>query len=100
MLGLGDEYASTPKRDDAGNIVHDPTTHEEVSRGLVTGTGGDVGTTASHNQLAKDMGLGGSVHENNDNIMSLGSTILPQHYATFMLALHTVTGVNDWRVKP
>jgi outer membrane protein OmpA-like peptidoglycan-associated protein len=99
MLGLDDEYASTPQRDAAGNIVHDPEGNEET-RGLVSGTGGDVGTTSGHNQLARDMGLGGSVHENNDNIMSLGSTIRPQHYAPFMSALHTVTGVNDWRVKP
>ena len=101
MLGLDDEYASTPKRDASGAIVHDTTPeHNEVTRGLVSGTGGDVGTTTGHNQLATDMGLGGSVHENNDNIMSLGSTIRPQHYAPFMSALHTVTGVNDWRVKP
>jgi hypothetical protein len=32
--------------------------------------------------------------------MSLGSTIRPQHYATFMEALHTISGVNDWKVKP
>jgi hypothetical protein len=31
--------------------------------------------------------------------MSLGSTIRPQHYSTFMEALHNVTGVNDWRMK-
>jgi len=99
MLGLDDEYASTPKRDAAGNIVLDAD-RNQVTRGLVSGTGGDVGTTTGHNQLATDMGLGGSVHENNDNIMSLGSTIRPQHYATFMSALHSVTGINDWRVKP
>jgi outer membrane protein OmpA-like peptidoglycan-associated protein len=98
MLGLADEYASTPKRDAAGNIVHDAQGNE-VTRGLVSGTGGEVGSTTGHNQLAADMGLGGSVHENNDNIMSLGSTVRPQHYAPFMSALHTVTGVNDWRVK-
>jgi len=99
MLGLSDEYASTPKRDAAGNIVKD-TSGAAVTRGLISGTGGDVGTATGHNELAKKMGLGGSVHENNDNIMSLGSTILPQHYATFMEALHTVTGITDWKVKP
>ena len=71
----------------------------EITRGLISGTGGDVGTTTGHDKLAGEMGLGGSVHENNDNIMSLGSTVRPQHYATFMLALHNVTGVNDWKVK-
>jgi len=99
MLGLFDEYASTPKRDAAGNIIHD-SSGDEITRGLISGTGEDVGTTTGHNQLGTEMGLGGSVHENNDNIMSLGSTIRPQHYATFMSALHTVTGINDWRVKP
>jgi outer membrane protein OmpA-like peptidoglycan-associated protein len=98
MLGLADEYASTPRRDAAGNIIRDAEGNERT-RGLVSGTGGDVGTTTGHNQLATDMGLGGSVHENNDNIMSLGSTVRPQHYAPFMSALHTVTGVNDWRVR-
>jgi outer membrane protein OmpA-like peptidoglycan-associated protein len=99
MLGLDDEYASTPKRNAAGNPITDAN-GDEITRGLISGTGGEVGTTTGHNQLAADMGLGGSVHENNDNIMSLGSTIRPQHYATFMQALHSVTGINDWRVKP
>jgi outer membrane protein OmpA-like peptidoglycan-associated protein len=99
MIGLDDEYASTPKRDAAGNPIVDAHGDTET-RGLISGTGGDVGTTSGHNQLASDMGLGGSVHENNDNIMSLGSTVRPQHYATFMSALHTVTSIPDWRVKP
>jgi outer membrane protein OmpA-like peptidoglycan-associated protein len=99
MLGLFDEYASTPKKDAAGNVITDAN-GDQITRGLISGTGGDVGTTTGHNALATSMGLGGSVHENNDNIMSLGSTVRPQHYATFMSALHTVTGINDWRVKP
>jgi outer membrane protein OmpA-like peptidoglycan-associated protein len=99
MLGLDDEYASTPRRDAAGNPVLDAEGNE-ITRGLISGTGGEVGSTTGHNQLATDMGLGGSVHENNDNIMSLGSTVRPQHYAPFMSALHTVSGINDWRVKP
>jgi outer membrane protein OmpA-like peptidoglycan-associated protein len=98
MLGLDDEYASTPKKDAAGNPVTDAQGNQ-VTRGLISGTGGDVGTTTGHNALAGSMGLGGSVHENNDNIMSLGSTIRPQHYATFMEALHNVTSINDWKVK-
>jgi len=44
------------------------------------------------------MGLGGAVYENNDNIMSLGSTVRPQHYATFMQALREVSGINDWQI--
>ena len=45
------------------------------------------------------MGVGGSVYENNDNIMSLGNTIRPQHYATFMEALRTVTSITEWRMQ-
>ena len=99
MLGLFDEYASTPKRDAAGNPITDAQ-GDQVTRGLISGTGDDVGTKTGHDALATSMGLGGSVNENNDNIMSLGSTIRPQHYATFMEALHNITGVNDWKVKP
>ncbi len=99
MLGLFDEYASTPKRDAAGNPITDAKGNP-ISRGLINGTGDEVGVKTGHDALATSMGLGGSVNENNDNIMSLGSTIRPQHYATFMEALHNVTGVNDWRVKP
>jgi outer membrane protein OmpA-like peptidoglycan-associated protein len=98
MLGLFDEYASTPKRDAAGNPITDAQGNQ-VTRGLISGTGDDVGTKTGHDTLATKMGLGGSVNENNDNIMSLGSTIRPQHYATFMEALHNISGVNDWKVK-
>jgi outer membrane protein OmpA-like peptidoglycan-associated protein len=98
MLGLGDEYASTPKRDKAGNIVKDKD-GDAVTRGVISGTGGDVGDKTAHDALSTHMGLGGSVYENNDNIMSLGSTIRPQHYAIFMSALHTLTGITEWRVR-
>jgi hypothetical protein len=89
---------NTPERDRNGKPKKDEN-GDESSRGLISGTGGDVGSTSGHNALATEMGLGGSVRENNANIMSLGSTILPQHYATFMSALHTISGINDWRVK-
>ena len=98
MLGLADEYASTPKKDASGNIILDAKGNQQT-RGLISGTGDDVGTKTGHDALATSMGLGGSVNENNDNIMSLGSTIRPQHYATFMQALHTVTGITDWQLK-
>ena len=98
MLGLGDEYASTPEKDKAGNVVKDKDGNNKT-RGLISGTGGDVGDKSDHDALATQMGLGGSVFENNDNIMSLGSTIRPQHYATFMAALRTVTSINDWKVR-
>lgn len=98
MIGLDDEYASTPQRDAAGNIVTDAN-GDAISRGLISGTGGDVGDPTGSNQLVQDMGLGSSVAENNDNIMSLGNTIRPQHYATFMEALRTVTNSGDWRLR-
>jgi outer membrane protein OmpA-like peptidoglycan-associated protein len=97
MLGLADEYASTPKRDSSGQVVTD-SAGDPVTRGLISGTGGDVGGATGHDQLARDMGLGGAVYENNDNIMSLGSTVRPQHYATFMQALREVSGINDWQI--
>lgn len=86
MIGLGDEYAVP--RDAAGN-----------PNGLVRGTGGQVGDSAIHDRLSQDMGLGGAVAENNESVMSLGDTIRPQHYATFMKALRDLTGVNDWRLR-
>lgn len=98
MIGLGDEYASTPQRDAAGNVVTDAN-GDAVTRGVISGTGGDVGEATTHDALARDMGLStGAVFENNDNIMSLGSTVRPQHYATFMQALRTVTSINDWQL--
>lgn len=99
MIGLGDEYASTPTRDAAGNIVTDAN-GDAVTRGVISGTGGDVGEATTHDALARDMGLStGAVFENNDNIMSLGSTVRPQHYATFMQAIRTVTSINDWQLR-
>lgn len=99
MIGLFDEYASTPQRDAHGNVVTDAN-GDAVSRGLISGTGGDVGDATGHDALARSQGLGGSVSENTDNIMSLGNTIRPQHYATFMEALRLVTGnTPEWRLK-
>jgi hypothetical protein len=98
MIGLGDEYASTPERDALGNIVTDAE-GDAVTRGLISGTGGDVGEATEHDQLGRDMGVGGSVYENDNSMMSLGSTIRPQHYATFMKALHEVTNITDWQLN-
>jgi outer membrane protein OmpA-like peptidoglycan-associated protein len=80
LIGLGDEYA-TP----AG--------------GLLGGSPGNIGDAAGHDQLSRDMGLGGATKENDDSIMSLGNTIRPQHYATFMFALRRVTGMDEWRIR-
>ena len=60
------------------------------------GTGPAAGGATKHDQLAKDMGLEGAVAENNDNIMSIGGVVRPQHYATFFWALKEITGMEEW----
>ncbi len=82
-FGLGDEYATG-------------------SGSMIQGTGAAAGTATSHDGLTKGMTdasgnpLPGAVHENNDNIMSLGNTVQPQHYSTFHAALQQITSVNEW----
>ena len=75
MFGLGDEYASP-----AGGIAPG------------AGTPGAIGTPVAHGALSAAMGGGvqGAVFENNDNIMSVGNVVRPQHYATFLEGLNTV----------
>lgn len=76
MFGLGDEYSSP-----AGGFAPG------------AGTPGTIGQPAQHGALASAMGGGvqGAVYENNDNIMSVGNVVRPQHYATFLEALNRVT---------
>ena len=81
MFGLGDEYATG-----AGSMI--------------SGTGAAAGVAAKHDQLSKDMGLDGAVHENNDNIMSLGNVVQPQHYSTFLWALKELTAEPAWALGP
>ena len=81
MIGLRDEYAVDPG-------------------GVVRGTGGTTGTATGHDTASQAAGLGRSIAENNDNIMSLGGTIRSPHMVTFMEALRSVTGSNEWRLKP
>ncbi len=82
-FGLGDEYATG-------------------SGSMIQGTGAAAGTAASHDGLTKGMtdasgnSLPGAVNENNDNIMSLGNTVQPQHYSTFHAALQQITSINEW----
>lgn len=83
MLGLDDQYAVDP----AG------------VQGVVGGTGGAVGTPTGDDPRTIAAGLGRSTYENNDNLMSLGSTIRAPHYLTFMEALRSVTGSAEWRMK-
>jgi len=79
LLGLDDEYSTAPG-------------------GLISGTGNPIGTAVRHNDIdangLADAPIDGAVAENNDNIMSLGNTVRPQHYSTFHRALELVTNKN------
>jgi OmpA family protein len=81
MFGLDDEYASP-----AGGFAPG------------AGTPGNIGDPVAHTGLAAAMGNGvaPAVSENNDNIMSVGNVIRPQHYATFHEALTNVTAPQGW----
>jgi outer membrane protein OmpA-like peptidoglycan-associated protein len=82
VFGLADEYVS--------NDVN--------PGGSITGSGSAVGTVVAHDELAKAIGTSGAIAENNDDIMSLGNTVQPKHYATFGWALAQVTGIDEWVV--
>lgn len=75
---------------------------DEYSTDGISGTGSPTGTSASHDGLVRDMTdasgahLPGAINQNNDNIMSLGNAVQPQHYATFHEALQQITGVDEW----
>lgn len=81
LLGLDDEYSTDPA-------------------GLIRGSGNPIGSSVAHSDIdadaLADAPIDGAVAENNDNIMSLGNTVRPQHYATFHAALEQVTG-KSWR---
>jgi outer membrane protein OmpA-like peptidoglycan-associated protein len=82
MLGLDDEYAVDPKG----------------KKGVISGTGGAVGTPNADDARTKAVGMGNSVYENNDSLMSLGSTVKAPAYVSFMEALRNVTSMNDWKM--
>lgn len=81
LLGLDDEYATG-----AGSFIQ--------------GSGNPIGSSVAHSDIDSDSladaPIDGAVSENNDNIMSLGNTVRPQHYSTFHAALEQVTG-KSWR---
>lgn len=81
LLGLDDEYSTDPA-------------------GLIRGTGNPIGSTIAHTDIdadsLADAPIDGALSENNDNIMSLGNTVRPQHYSTFHAALEQVTG-KGWK---
>ncbi len=82
MFGLDDEYSSP-----AGGFAPG------------AGTPGVIGQPVAHSGLAAAMGPGVpvAVSENNDNIMSVGNVVRPQHYSTFHEALTNVTAPQGWR---
>ena len=83
-FGLKDEYANKDKTGAAGTI---------------SGTGGQAGQDTGHAELAKKAGVeAGAIYENSENMMSVGNTVKPQHYATFHDALCKLTALNDWKL--
>jgi len=79
-FGLGDEYA--------------------INTGdSMKGTGASAGTASPHDGLARSVGLPGSIHENNDGMMSVGNALKPQDGSTFLWALRKVT-TKDWAPGP
>lgn len=88
-FGLDDEYATEDRHGNPSGI---------------TGSGNPAGTQVDHDSLTQKMtdasnaNLPGAIAENNDNIMSFGNNVLPQHYSTFWEALTKVTAVSEWSV--
>jgi len=78
-LGLTDEYAVNPG-------------------GSITGTGGLTGDASKMNDACGAVGLPGSVYENNDSVMSLGSAVKPQHAVSYLQSLMAITNVSDWKL--
>jgi outer membrane protein OmpA-like peptidoglycan-associated protein len=65
-----------------------------------------AGTPVAHNAATQAMtdatgaNLPGAVVENNNNIMSVGNAVQPQHYSTFHEALVAITGISEWALGP
>jgi outer membrane protein OmpA-like peptidoglycan-associated protein len=78
-LGLDDEYGAEfgAGRPAAGT----PVAHDAATKAMTDATG-------AH--------LPGAVVENNNNIMSVGGAVQPQHYSTFHEALRAITGIEEW----
>ncbi len=64
------------------------------------------GTAVGHDAATKKMtdstgaNLPGAVVENNNNIMSVGGAVQPQHYSTFHEALRAISGIEEWALGP
>jgi outer membrane protein OmpA-like peptidoglycan-associated protein len=74
-FGLDDEYVTE------GTHVGDPVDHDAMAKAMTDANG-------AH--------LPGAIKEHNGGIMSLGTEVRPQHYATFHYALTTVTVQSPW----
>jgi outer membrane protein OmpA-like peptidoglycan-associated protein len=64
--------------------------------------GASPGDAAWQDPTVAAAGAGRSLRENSDNIISMGNTVRPQHYATFAWALNRLTssrlGTRSWHV--
>ncbi len=90
-FGLDDQYAETNTDGSATGITGNPV---------------QTGDTTDHDGMVQGMqdsygnGLPPSIAENNDNVMSGGNEIRPEHYCTFHEALTVVTGIMEWALGP
>lgn len=82
-FGLGDEYGAEfgAGRPAPGT----PVAHDAATRQMTDASGAN---------------LPGAVVENNNNIMSVGGQVQPQHYSTFHEALRAITGIEEWALGP
>ncbi|WP_172674309.1 hypothetical protein [Persicobacter sp. CCB-QB2] len=102
---LNEHYAALDSEDLTGVVKKDgfekqyPASHEY---GHMIGLSDEYPTSSgivSHNALVKDA-LGKEITQGLTNdIMSLGNTIMPQHYVTFLEALQTITKDKKWEFK-
>lgn len=54
------------------------------------------GKKTEHTDFVDKAGFKGAQHARSDSIMSSGTNVRPQHYATFLDALKIVSGMTDW----
>jgi hypothetical protein len=59
-----------------------------------------AGQKTEHTDIAAKEGHTGAMHAKSDSIMSEGKEVRPHHYVTFLDALRTVTGMQEWEQGP
>ncbi|AKU14566.1 hypothetical protein AzCIB_4680 [Azoarcus sp. CIB] len=74
-FGVDDEYVT------GGTSIGDPVDHDAMTKAMTDANG---------------VHLPGAIKEHNGGIMSFGTEVRPQHYATFHHALTTVTAQSPW----